>query len=223
MEIEEHEGLIGDEHLLFANWGPILRPVALGTFVHQLLDMRLRGVQKDVIMDFVSEVLRQTIEYRRTVRERVIPDLRRELRQVREGRQGAAAPGVRHEGGGTVNPQDDPEDNVPWHVVSEADRIISGHWILTLNGKESIIYVTLEDKKSAAFKGILTLDRLQYFTVGDTIFRVFPQPGDAAVFEGTEFGYDAVGAKREALLKLEVRSGKMTYDNGEQELKLHKR
>ena len=225
LQIEEHENMINDPNMLFVRWGNLLRPAPLGKFVDYLLVMKKRGEQPDAIARFVSLAVRQTAEYRKTVREQVVPDLWRELRQVREGLQAAALPGERHEGSGSGNREDDPaaEEGVPWYIVSEADRIISGHWILTLNGKESIIYVTLEDKAKGVFTGILTLDRLQYFEEGDTVFRVSPQPRNAAVFEGTEFGYDAMGGKREAELMLDVQAGEMTYNNGEQVLKLYKR
>ena len=225
LQIEEHENMINDQNLMFVRYENLLRPVPLGEFVDYLLEMKQRGEPPDAVARFVSLAVRQTAEYRKTVREQVIPDLWRELRQVREGLQAAALPGERHEGSGSGNREDDPaaEEGVPWYIVSEADRIISGHWILTLNGKESIIYVTLEDKAKGMFTGILTLDRLQYFEEGDTVFRVRPQPRNAAVFEGTEFGYDAMGGKREAELMLDVQAGEMTYNNGEQLLKLYKR
>lgn len=224
LQIEEHENMINDQNLMFVRYANLLRPVPLGEFVDYLLEMKQRGEPPDAIARFVSLAVRQTVEYRKTVREQVLPDLWRELRQVREGLQGSALTGERHEGSGFGNREDDSEEeSVPWYIVSEADRIISGHWILTLNGKESIIYVTLEDKTKGVFTGILTLDRLQYFEEGDLVFRVSPQPRNAAVFEGTEFGYDAVGGKREAELRLDVQAGEMTYHNGEQVLKLYKR
>lgn len=225
LRIEEHENMINDQNLMFVRYATLLRPVPLGEFVDYLLEMKQRGEPPEAIAKFVSLAVRQTAEYRKTVREQVLPDLWRELRQVREGLRSSALTGERHEGSGFGNPEDDPaaEEGVPWHIVSEADRIISGHWILTLNGKESIIYVTLEEKAKGVFTGILTLDRLQYFEEGDLVFRVSPQPWNAAVFEGTEFGYDAVGGKREAELRLDVQAGEMTYHNGEQALKLYKR
>lgn len=225
LKITEQENLINDRNLLFVSYGPILRPVPLGDLVDYLMEMKYQGKKPEEIMGMVAAVIKNSVEYRKVVRDRVIPNIKRELQLVREEISSISpSDGSEKNESSQVSWNNMAEDDViPWHIISEADRIISGHWVLTLNGKESIIYVTLADKNTGDFTGILTVDRLQYFQEGETVFRVKPMKDNASEFEGTEFSYDDHGGKRQADLRLSVSGREMLYESAEQKLNLHKR
>ncbi|MCB2149352.1 MAG: hypothetical protein KQI81_22925 [Deltaproteobacteria bacterium] len=150
-------------------------------------------------------------EYRKKLLTDLIPLLERDLYDLRSKLQPPAEP--------SNDKWDSPV--MPFDLFV-ADNLIGGDWILSIDGKDSIIYVQLDEQRKVLV-GTLSVNHLEYHHQGEVIFEVTPVKDLPNRFQGTEFSYDDQGIKVQIPLSLEVKDDILLYRSRDQALQLVRR
>ncbi len=93
---------------------------------------------------------------------------------------------------------------------AQASQAILGKWRLVTNGNGSVVEVS-QNPDTRDYVAVLTVDELEYFTSGATLFVVQPMPERPGVFQGKEYGYDGGGLPKISPLVVSIQGDSMSY------------